>query len=515
MIDYTDSGCPWSLLLQRRGSVIPSSLMSTTPSVAVALLLFFCGNSNLIDDFTTHFERVFSGEDIKASQLWAAMTGTVLFLIGFRTNKAYSRFWDGTTLLHQMWGEWFDAVSCLIAFSHSAKKTRADEVANFRHTLVRLMSLCHASAMEEISMSIDSDDEPYPTLDLTGLDLETVRYLKDCKEGSDLTFNRVEVLVHMIQTLIVHSHEIGVLSVPAPILSRVFQTISRGQVNLANCKKITTTLFPFPYAQLIPVLLGVVSIITPMVMFSICGRSAWAVIFTLLPIFGLYALNGIARELEMPFGRDPNDLPLHDFQMHMNSSLLMLTRKEADHVPSTDLATTMDFEAMQSRGSTSSKYLPRVSVAVHLRRTMTPKQIGAPPVDEADPPTPLDPLDPLDPPAPPAPRRTHAPAPGPVASGGFIALQRSAEDLSEKFEAFVSHTLVMSNELRRSQEALEPSSGDADSQQDPVLPDSRERSSRCSRSHGVPDPGFYSSVRESLEPHSFLRENSEELQRVI
>mmetsp|Transcript_39257 Transcript_39257/g.85445 ORF Transcript_39257/g.85445 Transcript_39257/m.85445 type:complete len:202 (-) Transcript_39257:93-698(-) len=201
--------------------------------------------------------------------------------------------------------------------------------------------------------------------------------------------------------------------------------------------------------------------------------------------------------------------------MHMNSSLLMLTRKEADHVPSTDLATTMDFEAMQSRGSTSSKYLPRVSVAVHLRRTMTPKQIGAPPVDEADPPTPLDPLDPLDPPAPPAPRRTHAPAPGPVASGGFIALQRSAEDLSEKFEAFVSHTLVMSNELRRSQEALEPSSGDADSQQDPVLPDSRERSSRCSRSHGVPDPGFYSSVRESLEPHSFLRENSEELQRVI
>jgi len=456
MIDYTDSGCPWSLLLQRRGSVIPSSLMSTTPSVAVALLLFFCGNSNLIDDFTTHFERVFSGEDIKASQLWAAMTGTVLFLIGFRTNKAYSRFWDGTTLLHQMWGEWFDAVSCLIAFSRSAKKKHLDAVANFRQTLVRLMSLCHASAMVEIAM--DPNADRYPTLDINGLDQETIRYLKECKSDADLTFNRVEVLIHMIQTLIVDAHEIGVLPIPPPILSRVFQTISRGQVNLANCKKITTTLFPFPYAQLIAFLMALVSIITPLAMFSICGHTFWSVIFTLLPVFGLYALNDIARELEMPFGRDANDLPLHDFQMHMNSSLLMLIHKEADHVASITSACNTDIDFMKKNMMSSSRQSllsfsdGDSSLKVVADATSEPVQVAAP---EADPgplpasPAPAASAAPLAPPAPPPP-----PAPAAPAQIESKALQKMVQDLSVKFDTLAANTLTLSDELHQNTAAL-------------------------------------------------------------
>merc|ERR1719162_518985 len=105
---------------------------------------------------------------LKGTQLWAAMTTTLAFLIGFRTNKAYGRFWDGTTLLHQMWGEWFDAVSCLIAFSSTARKGKPVEVSNFRHTLIRLMSLCHGSALEEIALT-DNEPEGYPCIDVGGL----------------------------------------------------------------------------------------------------------------------------------------------------------------------------------------------------------------------------------------------------------------------------------------------------------------------------------------------------------
>ena len=43
----------------------------------------------------------------------------------------------------------------------------------------------------------------------------------------------------------------GVLAIPPPILSRVYQTLSRGFVNLLNAKKIADTRFPFPYAQTI------------------------------------------------------------------------------------------------------------------------------------------------------------------------------------------------------------------------------------------------------------------------
>merc|ERR1719326_1517830 len=100
----------------------------------------------------------------------------------------------------------------------------------------------------------------------------------------------------MIQTLIVNAQDVGIIKIPPPILSRVFQTLSRGQVNLANCKKITSTLFPFPYAQMIGFLLIIFSVLTPVMMSGILeGRKAWGFFFSLVPIFGLYALNFIAK----------------------------------------------------------------------------------------------------------------------------------------------------------------------------------------------------------------------------
>jgi hypothetical protein len=250
-----------------------------------------------------------------------------------------------------MWGEWFDAVSCLVAFSSTAKHTKPVEVANFRHTLVRLMSLCHGSALEEIADTAD-EEEGYPCIDLGGLDQDTLRYLKECKFNPDLDFNRVEVIVHMIQTLIVSSNEAGVLKIPPPILSRVFQTISRGQVNLANCKKITATLFPFPFAQLIACLLLIFNVLTPIIMSSILDHPLMAFIATVLPCFGIWSLNYVAGELEIPFGRDVNDLPLLEFQEHMNSSMLMLSRAECDIVPSTCSRCHLDYASMKANIST-------------------------------------------------------------------------------------------------------------------------------------------------------------------
>jgi hypothetical protein len=211
------------------------------------------------------------------------------------------------------------------------------------------MSLCHASALEEIA-ELDRSDTGYPVLDVGGLDQKSLKYLRDCKFNPDLDFNRVEVVIHMIQTLIVHYQDNGIIKIPPPILSRVFQTLSRGQVNLANCKKITSTLFPFPFAQMIGLLLMVFDVLTPVMMSAILeGRKFWAFVFTLLPIFALASLNLIARELEMPFGDDPNDLPLFDFHEHMNTSLLMLIREETDLVPRIDNDTcNFEFNAMKA-----------------------------------------------------------------------------------------------------------------------------------------------------------------------
>lgn len=344
MIEYTIEGYvpTFRLLLQKEGSVIPRALLSSLPSGCAAVIIILMGDG--VNEKT-------GTDSLNASQLWAAMAAVLMFMVGFRTNKAYSRFWDGTTLLHQMWGEWFDAVSCLVAFSSTAKKSKPVEVADFRHTLIRLMSLLHGSALEEIGQVAD-DPEGYPIIDLGGLDQTTLQYLKDCKFEKHMNFNRVEVLIHMIQTLVVSAQESGVLKIPPPIISRVFQTLSRGQVNLANCKKITFTLFPFPYAQLISCLLIVFSVATPCIMASILDHPILAFWCSLIPVFGVWSLNYVAQELEIPFGDDENDLPMLDFQHHMNTSMLMLCRKEVDIVPVTSSVCDMDYDSMMQKIST-------------------------------------------------------------------------------------------------------------------------------------------------------------------
>merc|ERR1712048_898572 len=111
-----------------------------------------------------------------------------------------------------------------------------------------------------------------------------------------------------IQTLITDAFHHNTLVVPAPIMSRVFQTISRGFVNLLNTKKITDTKFPFPYVQLIAFLLLCFSTVTPFVLSTLMQSPIMAFIVTFLPVFAAASLNYISMELENPFGKDDNDL---------------------------------------------------------------------------------------------------------------------------------------------------------------------------------------------------------------
>merc|ERR1719356_1204836 len=97
------------------------------------------------------------------------------------------------------------------------------------------MSLCHAIALQEIAgESIITDS--IVAIDTMGLSNETLKHLKHCKE--EYHFNWVEMLLHMNRTLIVNAHAENVLPIAPPILTRVFQTLSRGFVHLLNAKKI-------------------------------------------------------------------------------------------------------------------------------------------------------------------------------------------------------------------------------------------------------------------------------------
>jgi len=134
----------------------------------------------------------------------------------------------------------------------------------------------------------------------------------------------------LIQSVITKGLDDGILKIPPPILSRVYQTLSRGFVNLLNAKKIADTRFPFPYAQLITILLFMHLIFMPLFMSALVPSRIWAPFLTFVPLFVMFSINFVGVELENPFGTDANDLPLDHFQGEMNKCLMMLLHESAD-----------------------------------------------------------------------------------------------------------------------------------------------------------------------------------------
>mmetsp|Transcript_65256 Transcript_65256/g.169542 ORF Transcript_65256/g.169542 Transcript_65256/m.169542 type:complete len:607 (+) Transcript_65256:98-1918(+) len=336
MIEYEEDWL-FPLLIRWKGGVYYRASMFAIPGAILSIIWLH------VDLHFPNTRSKLGIAELDSSIIWGASTTILLAMVGFRTKQGYSRFWEGTGLLHQMKGEWFDTISNCVTFSIATRRNNPEEVNKFRHTIVRLMSLCHASALEEIS----GMDTELDTIDTPGLDYATLRHLKECVE--DHGFNKVEVLLHLIQSVITSANEKGLLAVPPPILSRVYQTCSRGYVNLLNTKKITDTKFPFPYAQLICLLLYLHTLLTPMLLSSILSNPIMCPMVTFMVLFGIHALNFIAIELENPFGEDDNDLPLAHFQEEMNSCLLMLLHDNTDLVATLNPRCVMDFSTLKKK----------------------------------------------------------------------------------------------------------------------------------------------------------------------
>jgi len=336
MIDYEEDFMP-SLLTSMEGSVLPKAALWALPSMVLAVLLLY------IDEFFPGSREDLGMFEARSSQIWSALTTVAVLMLSFRTKQAFSRFWEGTGLLHQMRGEWFDTVSNCVTFSITARPSMPEEVNTFRHTIIRIMSLCHGSALEEIS----GNNIMLESIDTFGLDDGTLTHLQECH--NEYGFNKVEVMVHLLQSLITCAHHEGVLDVPAPVLSRVYQTISRGFVNLLNAKKIQDTKFPFPYAQLIALLLFILSLTTPCMMSVLVPGKIQCAVFTFMPTFGLFCLNFAAVELEDPFGIDGNDLPLEHFQTEMNNCLMMLLHPNTDMVATISDRCEFDFHTLRQQ----------------------------------------------------------------------------------------------------------------------------------------------------------------------
>mmetsp|Transcript_105541 Transcript_105541/g.303515 ORF Transcript_105541/g.303515 Transcript_105541/m.303515 type:complete len:560 (+) Transcript_105541:68-1747(+) len=317
MIEYPDGKFhPW-MLFQIRGSVFPHACLAALLPTAIAIAL-------------EHFAPELDGSslglslsDTVESQVWVGVTSLLGFVMVFRTSQAYSRFWEGTSAVYQIVGEWIDAASSLVAFCKCSNADNRD-VAIFQHTLVRLLSMLNALVLMDLagasSEGVDNGRAfGFELIDAKGIDQTSLLTLNE----SD---HKVELVFHWINQLVVENNSRGIFSVQPPILTRAFQELASGMVRYHEAMKLAKIPLPFPYVQTMELLLMLHWIFTPLLTCMWVQSTFWAGTCTFLQVFVVWSLNCIAGELENPFGEDVNDLPVQQLQREMNDRLMLLLR---------------------------------------------------------------------------------------------------------------------------------------------------------------------------------------------
>jgi len=159
-----------------------------------------------------------------------------------------------------------------------------------------------------------------------GIDGANLRAVKNAEA-------KVELVYQWMQQSIVENIGTGVMAIPPPLLSRVFNEGANGMVQFHEALKISNIPFPFPYAQTCDILLLLHSLITPFLVSQWVSSPLWASIFSFIQVFVFWSLRYIALEIENPFGQDANDINASEMQTEFNVQLRMLISPEADQTP--------------------------------------------------------------------------------------------------------------------------------------------------------------------------------------
>lgn len=317
-------GFAWSYLMQMRGSIFPAAIRTAVPCALLASMVKLLMTLDLIN-----WDRAGVHVPLREYAAWSGFSFLVGFLVVFRTSQAYNRFWSGCSATHRMRAEWYEACCGLVAFSSQSKCPEIQRL-HFRNLVVRLFSMLHAMALAELEDNHDRLAEleafTYEVIDVEGIDSTSLQTLKASSSKAELVFL-------WIQSMILTSVGEGLVPVPPPILTRVFQNLGNGRIAFNDALQITSIPFPFPYAQTCDCLLVIHWVVSPIVVSQWVSHWSWAFIFTFIQVFILWALNFIALEIQNPFGMDMNDLDCHELQAEMNQSLLVLLTPEIFATP--------------------------------------------------------------------------------------------------------------------------------------------------------------------------------------
>ncbi|MBW4442194.1 MAG: hypothetical protein KME10_13345 [Plectolyngbya sp. WJT66-NPBG17] len=284
--------------LQIKGSVVPQVLPRS----------LFCGVFGLL--ITIAFVH---GHPVSMPALASLIPNIVLgLLLVFRTNTAYDRFWEG----RKAWGKLVNDTRNLarqiwVAISEVTERDRADKVEAL-HLLVAfsVAMKCHLR-QEPLGSEIKSLIQPDHFARLQGVQNSPLRVAFWIGDYLQLQHQRDRIKIHQLTEM---------------------QNLLNGLVDcLGACERILKTPMPIAYAIHLKQLILLYCLSLPFQMVENLGW--WTPPVVVLISFTLFGIEAIGIEIENPFGRDPNDLPLDAICETMLKNIRDLTELRPSNHP--------------------------------------------------------------------------------------------------------------------------------------------------------------------------------------
>jgi len=299
--------------VRSHGSVFPQSCFYALVPSLLAFALKYIDSQGIY--------KVSEWKLLQQSAAWTVFTGTVGFLLVFRTGHCYSRFVDSSKSVFAMKTQLREAYSNLVAFSKMSKAPKA-ELILFQDKLIHLFSTLHACALASVA---GSSHNTFNIVDLDHVPSRFIHALQECKPEA-----RVELAYQWTCQLVIREIPTGLLNVPPPILSRIFQAMEKAMLEYNNVVQLMTIPYPFPYSQACFLFMWLHLTVMPVVVVGWTGQPASAGLLTFLSAACFMSLELISAELENPFGDDVNDLPVTWIHNQFNDSLQLLLHPSLD-----------------------------------------------------------------------------------------------------------------------------------------------------------------------------------------
>ena len=379
MLEYdVNSYCGLTVITQMSGSVFPQAFLPACLSILVALLVLlqrgdFDDADALAQASTNSSEpqvRVFH-EFLRhpyPHQISSVMIG---FMMVFRVQLSYQRYWEGISEMTDMFTKWYDAAVQVCAFDELSVGEAAENGPAFRKHAIHLFSLMSTCSVLELKrekleiLTMQPRDEGAkqplqlpilrraiglepPEPDYGGRDKIAVTggfFEGELEHLQAHAPHFVDCVMARLVRLISIRVKEGGMNIPPPVVSRVYQELSNGAIGFHQSEKIARVPFPFPYAQLLAIMKVYFILTVPIAVVAFTDEPGFAIFMSFFTSFIFVSLNEVAIELEDPFGNDANDLPLQSMLKSFNRALEHLLHQEAPEEDNLKSATYMKLQS--------------------------------------------------------------------------------------------------------------------------------------------------------------------------